>query len=118
MAIIVFPVGNITVSGVMVYTIAGSFAANFQLTNDHIAPVSSIAGAANPWVYTDKYNRPCCICMLLNDDLSTFPTYLMSTGCISSLILLCICAYITELCSLITRWLLLVRSSFVMFWLL
>ena len=83
MAIIVFLVGNVTVSGVVIYTIAGSFAANLQLMNDRIAPVSSIAGTANPWVYTDKYNRPHCICMLLIDDFSTFPTYLTSTGCIS-----------------------------------
>ena len=47
MAVIVFPVGNITVRGVVVYTIAGSFAANLWLTNDHIAPVSSIAGTVN-----------------------------------------------------------------------
>ena len=82
-AIIIFPVGNVTVSGIMVYTIAGSFAANLQLTNNHIVPVASISGMANPWVYIDKYNRPHCICMLLNDSLSSFPTYLTSTGCIS-----------------------------------
>ena len=50
MTIIVFPIGNITVSGIVVYTIAGSFAASLQLMNDCIAPVSSIAGTANPWV--------------------------------------------------------------------
>ena len=66
MAIIVFPIGNVTVSGIMVYTIAGSFAANLRLTNDHVAPVSSIAGTANPWVWTDRYNRPHCVCILLN----------------------------------------------------
>ena len=48
MAVIVFPVGNVTIRGVIVYTIAGSFAANLQLTNDWIAPMSSIAGTANP----------------------------------------------------------------------
>ena len=48
MAVIVFPVGNITVRGVIVYTIAGSFVANLWLTNDHIAPMSSITGTANP----------------------------------------------------------------------
>ena len=47
MAVIVFPVGNITIRGVIVYTIAGSFAANIWLTNDRIAPMSSIAGTAN-----------------------------------------------------------------------
>ena len=66
MAIIVFPIGNVTVSGIMVYIIAGSFAASLQLTNAHIAPVSSIAGTANPWVWMDRYNRPCCNCILLN----------------------------------------------------
>ena len=49
-AIIVLPVGNITVSGVMVYTITGSFSANLQFTNDCIMPVSSIVGTTNPWV--------------------------------------------------------------------
>ena len=83
MSIIVFPVGNVTVSGIVVYIIAGSFAANLQLMNNRVVPVSSIAGTANPWVYTDKYNRPHCICTLLNDDLSTFPTYLTSASCIS-----------------------------------
>ena len=84
-AVIIFPVGNVTVSGVVVYTLAGSFAANLRLTNDHIVPISSIAGTANPWVYTDKYKRPHCICTLLNDGLSTFPTYLTAAGCISFL---------------------------------
>ena len=83
MAVIVFLVHSITIRGVVVYTIAGSFAANLWLTNDHVAPVSSIAGTANPWLYTDKYKRPHCVCMLLSDGLSTFPTYLLSTGCIS-----------------------------------
>ena len=81
--VILCPVGNITVSGIMVYTIAGSFAANLQLTNDCIAPVSSITSTVNPWVYTAKYNRSHCICMLLSDGFSTFPTYLTSASCIS-----------------------------------
>ena len=82
-AIIVFPVGNVTIRGVMVYTIAGSFAANLWLMKDHVAPVSSISGTVNPWVWMDKYNRPHCICMLLTYRLSTFPAYLTSTSCIS-----------------------------------
>ena len=49
-AVIIFLVGSVTVSGVVVYTIAGSFAANLQVTNDCMAPVSSIAGTANLWV--------------------------------------------------------------------
>ena len=81
--VIVFPVGNITVRGVVVYTVAGSCAANLWLTNDRIAPMSSMAGTANPWVYTDRYKRPRCICTLLSNGLSTFPAYLISTGCIS-----------------------------------
>ena len=36
--VIVFPVGNITVRGAIVYTVAGSCAANLWLTNDCIAP--------------------------------------------------------------------------------
>ena len=47
MAVIVFPVGSVTIRGVMVYTIAGSFVANLWLMNDHVAPMSSIAGTAN-----------------------------------------------------------------------
>ena len=50
MAVIVFLIGNVTVKGFVVYTIAGSFAANLRLTNDRVAPVSSIAGTANRWV--------------------------------------------------------------------
>ena len=68
---------------VLVGTIAGSFAANLRLINDRVAPVSSISGTANLWVWMDKYNRPHCICMLLNYELSTFPAYLTSSGCIS-----------------------------------
>ena len=49
-ATIVFPIGNVIVRGIVACMVAGSFAANFQLTNDHIAPVSNIAGTANPWV--------------------------------------------------------------------
>ena len=49
-AIIVFPVVNIMVRGVMVYTMAGSFAANLWLKNDCVVPVSSIAGTENTWV--------------------------------------------------------------------
>ena len=44
----IFPVGNVTVRGAIVYTVAGNYAANLWLINDHIAPVSSIAGTANP----------------------------------------------------------------------
>ena len=46
--VIVFPVGNVTIRGAIVYNVAGSCAANLQLTNDCIAPVSSMAGTANP----------------------------------------------------------------------
>ena len=83
MATIVFPVGNVTARDIVVYTLAGSFAASFQLTNDHIAPVSNIAGTVSLWVWIDKYNRPCCIFMPLNYELSTFPVYFISTGYIS-----------------------------------
>ena len=104
----------------MVYTIAGSFAANLWLTNNsalHLCPALLVW--ANPWVYTDKYNRPHCICTLLNDGLSTFPAYLTSTGCISfpapSLVFVPI---LLNFAQFITRWWLLVRSSFVVLWLL
>ena len=81
--VIVFPVGSVTVRGAIVCTVAGNYAANLRLTNDRIAPVSSTAGTVNPWVYTDRYKRPRCVCTLLSNGLSTFPTYLMSAGCIS-----------------------------------
>ena len=48
MAVIVFPLGNLTIRGAIVYTIASSFVANLWLINDCIAPMSSIAGTANP----------------------------------------------------------------------
>ena len=43
----VFPVGNITVKGVVVCTVVGSFSASLQLTNDYVVPVSNIAGTEN-----------------------------------------------------------------------
>ena len=46
----VFPVGNVIVKGIVVCTVAGSFAASLQLTNDRIAPVSNISGTENLWV--------------------------------------------------------------------
>ena len=46
----IFPVGNIIVKSIVVYMVAGSFAASLQLTNDHMAPVSNIARTANLWV--------------------------------------------------------------------
>ena len=46
--VIVSPVGSVTVRGAIVCTVAGNCAANLQLTNDCVAPMSSIAGTANP----------------------------------------------------------------------
>ena len=46
----IFPVGNITVKGVVVCMVAGSFAASSQLTNDCMAPMYNNAGTTNPWV--------------------------------------------------------------------
>ena len=49
MATIFFPIGNvIRLGALVVYMVAGSFTASLRLTNDHVAPVSSIAGTANP----------------------------------------------------------------------
>ena len=50
MAIIVFPIGNVTVRGVVVCMVAGSFAAILKLTNDCMVLVANIADTANPWV--------------------------------------------------------------------
>ena len=46
-ATIVVPIGNITIRSIVVYTVANSFAASLQLTNDHVVPVSNIAGIVN-----------------------------------------------------------------------
>ena len=46
--VIVFPVGSVTVRGAAVCTVAGNCAANLWLMNYRIAPVSSMAGTANP----------------------------------------------------------------------
>ena len=62
----VFPIGNVAVRGFMVYMVAGSFSASLLLTNDHVAPVSSIADIVNLWVFIGKYKRLCCILMLLS----------------------------------------------------
>ena len=53
-----FPVGNVTVKGILGCTVAGSFSARLRLTNGHMAPVSNMADTENPWVWTGKYNRP------------------------------------------------------------
>ena len=79
----VFPIGKITVRGIMVCTIAGRFFASLQLTNNCVEPVSSIADITNPWILIGKYKRLYCILILLNSGWPTFPTYLMSTGYIS-----------------------------------
>ena len=58
MAVIIFPVGNVTVSGVIVYTIAGSFVTNLWLTSDRVAPVSSIAGASDNTLVAHRTANP------------------------------------------------------------
>ena len=65
-ATIVLPVGNITGKGIMGYRVVGNFSASLWLTNNRVVPVSNIAGIANPWVWTGKHKRPCCILVLLN----------------------------------------------------
>ena len=45
--VIVFPVGSVTIRGAVVCTVAGNCAANLWLTNDRVAPVSSMAGTTN-----------------------------------------------------------------------
>ena len=49
-ATIGFSIGNVMVRGIIVCTIARSFAANLRLANDHVVPVFSTAGTANLWV--------------------------------------------------------------------
>ena len=46
----VIPVGNITIKGIMGYTVASNFFASLQLTNVRVAPVSNMADTANAWV--------------------------------------------------------------------
>ena len=82
-ATIVFSIGNVTVRSIVVCTVAGSFAASLQLTNNCMAPVSNIAAIVNPWVWTNKYNGLHCTFTLLNYGSSTFPAYLMPTSYIS-----------------------------------
>ena len=50
MATIVFPIGNITLRGVVVCMVADSFATSLQLTKDRMVPVSNIASTENLWV--------------------------------------------------------------------
>ena len=78
-----FPIGNVTVKGIVVCMVAGSFVASLWLTNNHVELVSNITCTANLWVYIDKYKRPRCILMLLNCESSTFSAYRISTGYIS-----------------------------------
>ena len=79
----VFPIGNVMVRGFMVYIVAGSFFASLQLTNNYMAPVSSIADTENFLVLTGKYKIPHCILMLLSLGYSTFSAYIISTGYVS-----------------------------------
>ena len=60
------PIGNVMVKGVMVHTVASSFSASLQLTNDHMALVSNIAHTANLWVLIGKYKSPHCVLTLLS----------------------------------------------------
>ena len=46
----VLPVGYVTVKDVMGCTVAGSLSASLQLMNDHVVPLSNMAGIANLWV--------------------------------------------------------------------
>ena len=46
----VFPIGNVMVRAIMVYTVAGSFSASLRLVNDCTEPVSNIVDTGNPWV--------------------------------------------------------------------
>ena len=92
----------------------GSYEANLRLINDRVAPVSSIAGTANPCVYTDKYSRPRCVCTLLSKGVSTFPCLpyvrrLHQFPCSFALFV----PMLLNFCLLITRCWLPVRSSFV-----
>ena len=118
-----FPVGNVTVSGIMVYTMAGSFAANLWLTNDCIVPVSSISGTVqiHGCILINTIGHVAFVCYLMMV-CQPFPLTLDPPAASVSLLLLLVCAHITELHSFITRWWLLVRSficcvvAFVMLW--
>ena len=80
MATSVFPVGSIMLKGIMGCTVAASFSASLQLTNNYIAPVSNIADTVNPWLWIGLYKRPCWVSMLLNYGYSTFPAYLVTAS--------------------------------------
>ena len=49
-ATIIFPISNVTIRGVVVYTVADSFAASLWVTNNRVVPAYNIAGTANSWV--------------------------------------------------------------------
>ena len=65
--------------------VTDSFLASLWLKNNHMAPLFNIADNTNSWVLISKYKRSRYILMLLSVNYSTFPTYFISTGYISSL---------------------------------
>ena len=62
----IFPLCSVGVSGFIICMLAGRFSASLQLTNDYVAPVSSIADTANLRVFSSQYKKPYCILMLLS----------------------------------------------------
>ena len=113
MATIVLPAGNIAVRGVMVYAIAGSFAANLQLMNDtwNLYPallVPQIHGCG--WINTIGHIAIVHY-LVMKYRPSQLTLHLLTT--LVSLFFLGVCANITELGLLITRWWILVRSLLV-----
>ena len=65
METIVLSIGNNIDSGVTSCMVIGNYLASYQLMNDCIAPVSSIAGTANPCVPIGSYKRPYYILIML-----------------------------------------------------
>ena len=118
MVIIIFPVGNVAVSGIMVYTIVGSFAANLWLTNDRVVPLcpALLVWQIHGCILINTIGHLVFVCYLMMV-CQPFPLTLHPPAESVSLLFLCICAHITELCLFIARWWLLVRSSFVVLWL-
>ena len=102
MAVIIFPVGNVTVRGIIVYTIAGSFAANLRLTNDHVASVSSIASTSNEYIQINIRGHVAVVCYQVMA-CQPFPLTFYLLAASVFLLLLVVHAHITELRSLITR---------------
>ena len=112
MATIVFPIGNIMVRGIIVCTIAGSFAANLQLTNDCLAPVALLVLQIHGYRSMSTIGHIAFVrYLIMSCQPSLLTLHLLAESV--SLLLFGVHANNTEFCFFITRWWLPSRSLFV-----